>query len=148
MPGMMRQRYDEGPARPLRRKAEQADFTPALRNVLSHLRVSAMACRSAARTDLFKACAVLSTSADVARTAYVETLMRCLEQALQKRPVMYRPGEQEVTFDEAWLLRAVEAAQAEDWDSLDFLIRSRVRPMDRRNLGYLICAISDHFSLA
>jgi hypothetical protein len=111
------------------------------------LRLAALACRTSARTDLFEACAVLSTTPQIAKSAYIETLTRCLAQAMGQTPTLFRPGVAEVSFDEAWLLRAAEAVQNHDSNSFTFLIRSRIPPEHRRNLGYLIGTISEHFRL-
>ena len=54
------------------------------------------------------------------------------------------PSVEEISFDEAWLLRAVEAA-GRDRDSFEFLIRSRVPFVARRNLGSLLAGISEQF---
>lgn len=124
-----------------------ADFSPKSRQLLNHLRMTALECRAAARADLFEACAVLSISAPVARNAYAETLVKCLSQALDKTPVIFRPGVEEVSFDEAWLLRAAETAARKDWNSFEFLVRSRVPLSTRRNLASLILSISEQFSL-
>lgn len=123
------------------------DLSANSRELLNHLRMIALSCRASARADLFEACAVLSSSKTVAKNAYAETLMKCLGQSLKQSPMLYRPGVEEVSFDEAWLIRAVEAAGREDWNSFEFLIRSRVPFAARRNLGSLIVSISEHFSL-
>ncbi|MEP2641053.1 hypothetical protein [Roseobacter sp.] len=115
-------------------------------DLLNELRQVALACRSAARTDLFEACAVLSQTPNVARAAYAEALMKSLEQALGTAPVVYRPGVQEVSFDEAWLLRAITTARADDRSSFLFLLRARVPHASRRNLGFLILSVSERFS--
>ena len=106
--------------------------------LLNHLRVVALTCRASARTDLFEACAMLSSDKTIARAAYSETLMKCLAQATGKRPVMYRPGAGEVSFDEAWLARLAVASAESDGDSFEFLLRSRVPAWARRNLAFLI----------
>ncbi|MEO0692174.1 MAG: hypothetical protein AAFY90_04765 [Pseudomonadota bacterium] len=127
------------------------DHAPALRAtqapkggraVLNHLRLVALGCRSAARADLFEACALLSTDKATSGTAFAEALMKCLPQALGNRPRMLRPGVEELSFDEAWLNRLIEAAQQGDADSFTFLLRSRVRPEARRNVGYLIRSLA------
>ena len=69
------------------------------REVLNRLRWVARRCRSAARVDLFEACAILSTDRDVADTAHAEVLMKSLSQVLGKAPVFYRPGVGEVSFE-------------------------------------------------
>ncbi|MGZ2257244.1 hypothetical protein [Roseobacter sp. A03A-229] len=120
-------------------------FSPEAAAVLNELRQVALTCRSAARTDLFEACAVLSQTPNVARKAYAEALMKSLAQALGASPLLHRPGVAEVSFDEAWLLRSIAAAQAEDHGSFLFLIRSRVPHAARRNLGFLILSLSERF---
>lgn len=122
-----------------------AEFDTGAAALLDVLRQIALTCRSAARTDLFEACAVLSNTPNVANTAYAETLMKSLAQALGTSPVLLRPGVPEVSFDEAWLLRAVEAARRDDQSSFLFLLRSRVPHAARRNLGYLILSVSERF---
>lgn len=121
------------------------DLSSNSRELLNHLRMIALSCRASARADLFEACAVLSTSTTVAKNAYAETLMKCLAQSLKQSPLLYRPGVEEVSFDESWLIRAVEAAGREDWGSFEFLVRSRVPFAARRNLGSLIVSISEQF---
>lgn len=120
-------------------------FSPQAANVLNELRQVALTCRTAARTDLFDACAVLSQTPNVARAAYAEVLMKSLAQALGTAPVVHRPQVAEVSFDEAWLLRTIAAAQADDRSSFLFLIHSRVPHAARRNLGFLMLSLSERF---
>lgn len=124
-----------------------AELEPEARDLLNHLRLMSLQCRTAARTDLFKACAVLSCAPGVARNAHAEVLMKCLSQTLGKVPVLYRPGVDEVSFDEAWLLRAATSAARGDWDSFRFLLTSRVPRHAQRQLGFLIIRVSERFSL-
>ena len=112
---------------------------------LNYLRLVALDCRSAARADLYHACAVLAHDKTVAQRAYAETLVKCLSQALGKKPVFYAPGVRTVSFDEAWLMRLVQSSAGADFDSFAFLIRSRVPHVARRNLAFLIHSISDSF---
>ncbi|WP_300061538.1 hypothetical protein [uncultured Roseobacter sp.] len=121
-------------------------FSSEAAGVLNELRRVALKCRSAARTDLFEACAVLSQTPNVARDAFAEVLMKSLAQALGTAPVLHRPGVAEVSFDEAWLLRTITAAQADDRGSFLFLMRSRVPHAARRNLGFLILSLSERFT--
>lgn len=120
-------------------------FSPEAADVLNELRRVALRCRSAARTDLFEACAVLSQAQNVARAAYAEVLMKSLAQTLGTAPLLHSPAVAEVSFDEAWLLRTIAAAQSGDRDSFLFLIRSRVPHAARRNLGFLILSLSERF---
>ncbi len=107
-------------------------------DLLAHLRLMALRCRASARADLGEACARLHAANETVATAHAEMLVRTLPQALGRVPRFHRPGVEEISFDEAWLLRAFEAVVAGDTDSLDFLLRSRVAPAARRDLFFLI----------
>lgn len=122
--------------------APKCESPPWVTPLLTRIRLSALHCRVAARTDLFEACAVLSMDRETARTAHIEVLTRCLIQALGRRPVFYRPGVSEISFDEAWLMRLVETAANDDLASFTFLIRSRVLKPARRNLSLLVDQIA------
>ncbi|MEM9583125.1 MAG: hypothetical protein AAGA08_08420 [Pseudomonadota bacterium] len=120
-------------------------LTNTQRAYLNQLRLITLKCRAAARANLFEACAILSTTKPVAKTACAEVLIKCLGQALGKPPKLFRPGVEEVSFDEAWLVRATEMAYLREWDSFEFLLRSRVPEGTRRNLASLIIGASEHY---
>lgn len=116
------------------------------RGILNALRLIALECRVAAQTDLFMACALLSNKQDTARDAFARALLKCLRQAIRQKPVFFRPGTEEVSFDEAWLMRALVAAKDGDSDSFAFLIRSRVSGMHQRHAAFLVKGISEQFT--
>ncbi|WP_299410755.1 hypothetical protein [uncultured Roseobacter sp.] len=130
--------------------AEQEATPPVLdigaREVLTHLRMTALGCRAAARTDLFEACALLSLDGEDAKRTFVATLVKCLGSALNKSVVWYRPGVAELSFDEAWLMQCLRAFSTADATSLTFLLRSRVAAHDRRYIGFLLARISEQFT--
>ncbi|MDX8349446.1 hypothetical protein SLH49_15780, partial [Cognatiyoonia sp. IB215446] len=64
------------------------------------------------------------------------------------KPVFFRPGTVELSFDESWLMRAIMAAAEDDRDSLAFLIRSRIPKIHQRHISFLINGISQQFSRA
>ncbi|MEP4194429.1 MAG: hypothetical protein ABJL99_02215 [Aliishimia sp.] len=118
---------------------------PDARALIMHLRMVALACRTKPRTDLFQACALLTLDKTQARTSHAEALMRCLPDCLGKTPVTHRPGEQEISFDEAWLLSLAQAEARKDENSTTFLLASRARGQDCRHLRFLIHSISEYF---
>lgn len=124
-------------------KAHTAPVAPASAPALSHLRVAGLACRTAARSELFKACALLQIERTRHADAFAAALVRGLPEALGQRPVFLAPGEAEVSFDEAWLLRSISAHRSGDCASFDFLIRSRIAPAARRQIGFLIAGLAD-----
>ena len=112
--------------------------------LLNSLRMVALACRCAARTDVTKACAVLSHDRNVATEAFAEALVRCLGQVLEHTPHFNRPSVNELSFDEQWLMRLVQCHRTGDTSSFVFLLRSRLPAYAQRNVGFLIGAVSDH----
>ena len=132
---------DDAPA-----QAPAPRITPEQRAALTHLRMSAMACRVAARTDLYEACALLSLDGEDAKRTFVDTLIKCLPNAVQRKVVWFAPGTDTLSFDEAWILRCLTSIRENDPASLNFLIKSRVSPADRRYIGYLLGQISEQFS--
>ncbi|MEK0165561.1 hypothetical protein VWX35_02280 [Phaeobacter sp. A36a-5a] len=112
---------------------------------LNTLRLAAMGCRAAARTDLFEACALLCVDGEDARRTYVDTFVKCLPEAMPRRIKWFRPGTAEVSFDEAWVMRCLSCVSAQDYDSLGFLLRSQIDPARRRYIGFLLGRISEQF---
>lgn len=120
-------------------------FDGKAQDVLNRLRLCAMECRVAARTDLFEACALLSLEGEDAKRTFISTFIKCFSDAVHAQIKWYQPGAAELTFDEAWVLRCLASIEAKDSSSLAFLLRSRVTPADRRYIGYLLGRISDQF---
>lgn len=114
--------------------------------LLDHLRQSAREVRCKGYIDMFGACAALSSNSNVARSAASEVLMRSLSQALGHRPVFFRLGESEQSFDEQWLMALARACQTEDQASMTFLLHSRVPKHAHRNLVFLLRNVLDNFS--
>jgi hypothetical protein len=114
--------------------------------MLEHLRHVARTSRCKGYVDLFGACAALSGNPRVAAKAASEVLMRCLSQALGRRPLLLREGESETTFDENWLLALARSLRTNDVDSATFLLNSRVPGYARRNLTFLMGSVVDSFA--
>lgn len=114
-------------------------------SLLEHLRDVARTNRCKGYIDLFGACASLSGNRDVALHAASEVLMRCLSQALGRRPVLYRVGESETSFDEKWLISLARSLKAGDESSAAFLLHSRVPKHACRNLVFLLRNVVDGF---
>lgn len=74
--------------------------------------------------------------------------MRCLSQALGRRPVLFREREAERSFDEAWLLALARSLKAGDTPSTTFLLHSRVPKRAHRNLIFLLRNVVENFDRA
>ena len=119
--------------------------SPSETSLLEHLRDVSRTNRCKGYIDLFGACASLSGNRDVALHAASEVLVRCLSQALGRRPVLYRVGESEMSFDEKWLMSLARSLKVGDESSAAFLLHSRVPKHARRNLAFLVRNVVDGF---
>ena len=109
---------------------------------LDFLRTSYQTCRTKPRHDIFAACDLLTCDRHVATTTYAEAILRTLPQTLGRRPMILRPGDLVVTFDESWLLALLHACGSENRDNIAFLANSRVKPLYRPNLQYLMTRLA------
>ena len=134
----------------LRSQKPQGSFDVEVRHtsgsLLDHLRHVARDARCKSYVDLFGACATLSVNSHVATQASSEVLVRCLSQALGRRPIMFREGERETSFDEDWLLSLARSIQREDQASTTFLLHSRVPKHAHRNLVFLLWNVTKNFT--
>jgi len=113
------------------------------RHALALLRVTGARCRVMARSDLFRACAMLSEDKSRAAEAVATALIRGLTGAGGLPHLrLYQPGAGEISFDEHWLLSALAAATREDTDSLTFLLASRLPTVSQRQFGFLVTALA------
>lgn len=120
----------------------------ATQQVLHLIRQRADASRSAARLDLFKACAVLSLREEASAYDFADAVARTLEQALGHAPEWHGPEAGSVSFDEIWLLRLVERSIVCDSASVAFLISSRVPQGKRASLAYLVNGLAERVEAA
>lgn len=72
----------------------------------------------------------------------VHTLLGALPAAFARPTRFYRTGEAELSFDERWLLAAIDAARRADGDSLYFLIARRVPVHLRRWVAFLVRSVA------
>ena len=124
-------------------KASPVVVCPAAeRATLDFLRTSYQTGRTKPRHDIFAACDLLTCDRHVATTTYAEAVLRTLPQTLGRRPMILRPGDVVVTFDESWLLALLHACGNENRDNIAFLANSRVKPLYRPNLLYLMSGLA------
>lgn len=120
------------------------DSSP-LNPFLDRLRRASRDVRCKGYVDLFGACAALSRNGSISTTAASEVLMRCLSQALGRRPILRRAGEAEMSFDETWLLALARSLRGRDDASAAFLLRSRVPARARRHVVFLLRTVIDNY---
>lgn len=67
---------------------------------------------------------------------------RMLPAASERRPMIWRPGSDGLSFDETWLLALARALRAGDASSVRFLAARRVRPGAGPVLRMLVAGLS------
>ncbi len=75
----------------------------------------------------------------------LHTLLGALPAAFGRPTRFYRLGEAELSFDERWVLAAIDAAKRADTDSLYFLIARRVPVYLRRWVAFLVRSVAATF---
>lgn len=100
------------------------------------LRMAALACRAGPRAPL-----VSGLTPEAGAETLAATLAAFLPQALDRRPVLWRPGAPGLSFDERWLAALFAALAAGDRDSERFLAGRRVRPRARWALRGLMLTL-------
>lgn len=105
---------------------------------LDLLRREAARLRVAPHLELGHACSQLTLDPERAPLVFARALLRTLGQALGQRPVFLREGSVCSSFDEDWLMRVIDRMEAQDFDSVAFLIGRRVPLAYRRSLVFLL----------
>lgn len=123
----------------------RTELSSRTQRIVDDLRLVMRKNRSAARVDLQQACALLMADPADAKTRHAEILVRGMKQAIGKRPVFFRPGTPEYSFDEIWLGCLFDALSRSDHDSFTFLIKSRLPLWTQKNFAFLVHSISEKF---
>lgn len=113
-----------------RQHAETTAF--AVPHTVALLRMAALACRAGPRAP----CAA-RLPADAGAEVRARALAAFLPEALDRRPVLWRPGATDLSFDERWLVAYCTAIATGDGDSERFLTGRRVRAERRGELRAL-----------
>lgn len=117
------------------------ELPDAMRGLLNRVRFQATTCRASARVDLWRACDLIGPDS-AQTTRRLDVLLQVLDEALGKRPVFYCPGAADLSFDERWLIGAIDARMRDDDDSFAFLMHARVAKPERRLFAMLVTAIA------
>jgi len=126
----------QAPSFPTDRTARAA---PVDRALLARMRRIACSCRAGARVDASCNC----TAPGAGMKPCLASLVATAPQVTGRHLTFYRPGEADVSFDEAWLLALVEAAARGDGDSLRFLTIRHVAPPARARIAFLARRVAE-----
>ena len=110
--------------------------------LLDFLRVTHQLSRAKPKIDLIRACEFLKSQDEGALSAYIEALIRGLPSLLGRSVKFRDPGCDELSFDEAWLIRTFQSYISGDEASTKFLLSSRLNKRTQCHFRYLIEKIS------
>lgn len=118
------------------------DVTADERDELNRLRWFALKSKLAPKPDLERACFLLAGEENVTLERYAIAFFHGLSGKAQRDMVFYRPGANQASDDEIWLLRVLAAWRAGNEAAAAALIAWRVRPEGRRWLRFLSAAFA------
>ena len=107
-------------------------------SLLEEIRDHAKKARSLPRIDIFKACDLVQIDFELLTPEILSVFIRSLSQAFG-RPVNFsEAGVKSLTWDEKWLVSIVSAVSRADYDSVNFLIKSAVKPVHQEQCRSLV----------
>ena len=107
-------------------------------SLLEEIRDHAKKMRSLPRIDIFKACDLVQIDLELITPEILSVFMRSLSQAFG-RPVNFsEAGAKRLTWDEKWLVSIISAVSRADYDSVNFLIKSAVKPVHQDQCRSLV----------
>ena len=107
-------------------------------NLLEEIRDHAKKARTLPRIDIFKACDLVQIDFELLTPEILSVFIRSLSQAFG-RPVNFsEAGTKSLTWDEKWLVSIVSAVSRADYDSVNFLIQSAVKPVHQEQCRSLV----------
>ena len=107
-------------------------------NLLEEIRDLAKKARSLPRIDIFKACDLVQIDFELLTPEILSVFIRSLSQAFGRAVDFSESGTSSLTWDEKWLVSLVSAVSRADYDSVNFLINSAVKPVHREQCRSLV----------
>jgi hypothetical protein len=107
-------------------------------NLLEEIREHAKKARSLPRIDIFKACDLVQIDFELITPEILSLFIRSLSQAVGRSVNFSEAGASSLTWDEKWLVSVISAVSRADYDSVNFLIKSSVKPLHQEQCKSLV----------
>ena len=107
-------------------------------SLLEEIRDHAKKMRSLPRIDIFKACDLVQIDLELITPEILSVFMRSLSQAFGRSVNFSEAGAGSLTWDEKWVVSIVSAVSRADYDSVNFLIKSSVKPLHQEQCKSLV----------
>ena len=107
-------------------------------NLLGEIREHAKKARSLPRIDIFKACDLVQIDFELITPEILSIFIRSLSQAFGRSVNFSEAGTSSLTWDEKWVISIVSSVSRADYDSVNFLIKSSVKPLHQEQCKSLV----------
>ena len=107
-------------------------------SLLEEIRNHAKKMRSLPRIDIFKACDLVQIDVELITPEILSVFMRSLSQAFGRSVNFSEANVKGLTWDEKWLVSIISAVSRADYDSVNFLIKSAVKPVHQEQCRALV----------
>ena len=107
-------------------------------SLLEEIRDHAKKMRSLPRIDIFKACDLVQIDLELITPEILSVFMRSLSQAFGRSVNFSEANVKGLTWDEKWLVSIISAVSRADYDSVNFLIKSAVKPVHQEQCRALV----------
>ena len=100
--------------------------------LLEAVRQEAKQVRSMPKIDVFKACELVQLDVELLTPELLSIFVRSLPQAFGRSTYFLPTGTLELSWDEKWLISLVSAISRADYDSVNFLIKTSIKPIHQK----------------
>ena len=95
--------------------------------LLKKIRKCALDVRACPRLTVFRACQLISLGFHESNSNVLELLIRSMPDTFGRNLKFFNKGENEISWDERWLVTLIDCVSRADFDSVHFLINSVVQ---------------------
>lgn len=116
---------------------EMPEVSEATRRLIVQLRTLLQQSLLRGREDIDKACMLIAADPDVTAERYAAAFFHGLELYGRRNIKFFTTKAQEISIDEMWMTRLLEAFQGRNEINARYLLSLRVEPAGRRRLAFL-----------
>ena len=106
--------------------------------LLGEIRELAKKARSLPRIDIFKACDLVQFDIELLTPEILSLFVRAMPQAFGRSINFSSMDAASLTWDEKWLISLISAVSRADYDSVNFLIKTVVKPVHQDQCRCLV----------
>ena len=101
--------------------------------LLEAIREQAKQARSMPKMDVFRACELVQLDIELLTPELLSIFVRSLPQAFGRSTQFLKAGTEQLSWDERWVISLVSAISRADYDSVNFLIKTCIKPSHQKS---------------